>query len=476
MYKKWIFIFFCLLLPFSAMGNAETSIEKITRLVSSGQWQQASAEIETALQKADSDFRSREQLLFQKERMARMKLDFNKTREQVLAGMQKIVPEVTDALFDKWEKQNAIEYLEIDGQKKYFYGAAANVFRINPEAKAMKEKHKPSVDTIFLAVKDNIAEIIGNFEKSKEKTNVPKTFRIAFQLTVNPNAVPDGEIIRAWLPFPKENDRQKNIWLVTADPAQYLIADNSRPQRTVYLEKTAEADKPTQFKIVFEYTVSGSYQPLDPAQVKPINPQNRELIHFLGEQPPHIIFSEEIRSLSRQIIGQEQNPLKKAKLIFQWVSENIPWAAAREYSTIESLCLYPLENRHGDCGLQTMLFMTLCRFNGIPARWESGMVTGSHKNIHDWCRIYLEPYGWIPMDPSFGIMNSPDGRVKFFFFGNIDSFRLVVNSDYGKPFYPAKLFFRSEPSDFQRGEVEWAGGNLYYDQWDWEFSVEELKK
>ena len=26
---------------------------------------------------------------------------------------------------------------------------------------------------------------------------------------------------------------------------------------------------------------------------------------------------------------------------------------------------------------------------------------------------------------------------------------------------------RSEPYDFQRGELEWEGGNLYFDKWDW---------
>jgi hypothetical protein len=28
--------------------------------------------------------------------------------------------------------------------------------------------------------------------------------------------------------------------------------------------------------------------------------------------------------------------------------------------------------------------------------------------------------------------------------------------------------------DFQRGEVEWRGDNLYFNQWSWDFNVEEI--
>ena len=35
--------------------------------------------------------------------------------------------------------------------------------------------------------------------------------------------------------------------------------------------------------------------------------------------------------------------------------------------------------------------------------------------------------------------------------------------------------FRSEPVDFQRGEVEWEKDNLYFNQWDWEIEVTPIK-
>jgi hypothetical protein len=66
-----------------------------------------------------------------------------------------------------------------------------------------------------------------------------------------------------------------------------------------------------------------------------------------------------------------------------------------------------------DCGQEALLFITLCRLNGIPAHWETGWTTGPDKNMHDWCEIYLAPYGWVPADVSYGLVNSEQEREKF---------------------------------------------------------------
>ena len=130
---------------------------------------------------------------------------------------------------------------------------------------------------------------------------------------------------------------------------------------------------------------------------------------------------------------------------------------------------------HGDCGIKTLAFITLARYNGIPARWESGlMLHPGSWNLHDWGEAYFEGVGWVPIDQSFGLTDSDDEDVKWFFFGGNDAYHFIVNSDYGQPLYPAKIYPRSETVDFQRGEVEWKGGNLYFDKWDYNIDVEYL--
>src|SRR5687767_15490071 len=50
---------------------------------------------------------------------------------------------------------------------------------------------------------------------------------------------------------------------------------------------------------------------------------------------------------------------------------------------------------------------------------------------------------------------------------------LFRSLDYGSPLVPEKRSLRSEPADFQRGEVELDGRNLYYDEWDYDWRSEE---
>ena len=132
-----------------------------------------------------------------------------------------------------------------------------------------------------------------------------------------------------------------------------------------------------------------------------------------------------------------------------------------------------------------MLFITLCRLNGIPARWQTAwtMFPWKKNGMHDWSEIYLEPYGWVPVDPyeSVGYSSiSQDGtpadrdKLRIFYFGGMDGYRLVANRDHGAPLSPAKTFPRSDDIDFQRGEVEWEGGNLYYDAFDYKLETKEV--
>ena len=80
-------------------------------------------------------------------------------------------------------------------------------------------------------------------------------------------------------------------------------------------------------------------------------------------------------------------------------------------------------------------------------------------------------------DPSKGFLPpGADEELRYFYFGNVDSYRLVANQDYSAVFDPPKTHFRSEPIDFQRGEVEWKGGNLYFNEWKYKMNITARKK
>ncbi len=446
--------------------------DEVSRAVEEGRWITAQRFISRQLERSDLDFPTRQAFLFERERMDRIRLDFSRTRDQVLADICAILPDAAAESIARWEADGALESRWIDGSRFYFQKAAANLFRVHPEARQLHADRHPPGPGLLDAVSDNIDALIAAYGRTGQILGDPYRVRVRYVLTVKPDMTPPGEVIRAWLPFPRETTRQRNLRLVTAHPSRSITSGAESAHSTLYLEQNARQGLPTTFETVFEYTVHGCYRPIDPARVRLPDPHHPEASPHMGERPPHIVFTPELRALATAIAGGESNPWLKAKRYFAWISDNIPWASAREYSTIPSLTEYVLQHRWGDCGIQTMLFMSLCRLSGIPARWESGWTTGRNWNMHDWCAIYLEPYGWLPVDVSHGLLPVTDERRRWFYCGNLDSLRLVVNHDFGQPLYPAKTFFRSETVDFQRGEVEWRGGNLYYPTWAWRFEPE----
>ena len=137
---------------------------------------------------------------------------------------------------------------------------------------------------------------------------------------------------------------------------------------------------------------------------------------------------------------------------------------------------YVLDNMKGDCGMQTFLIMSMLRYKGIPVKWQSGwMVPPGAKNLHDWCEVWFEGTGWVPLDMSYGLQYSVNRKTKEFYITGIDSYRLITNDGVAAKLYPPKRFPRSEPYDFQRGEVEWNGGNLYFDKWDYKMEIRYKK-
>jgi transglutaminase-like putative cysteine protease len=410
--------------------------------------------------------------------MDRICKDFSMTEEDVRKSLIRYFPELDDSLLRKWEADRSLEMRIIDGEKQYFRHADLNLFRLDMEAgRRRAELDGKALNKLSDYYSKYAETTIDRIKKSRTTVTDPKKFRVDYSLEVPSNTVPDGETIRCWLPFPAFHSiRQPGSKLVTANCNSYIIAPPETSQRTIYLKKKAKKDSAIRFEVSFEITTAAQWVDIKPEEIPEYDTSGQLFHEFTSERPPHIVFSDEIKSISKQIIKNETNPVKKVRNIFQWINDNITWASALEYSTIDCIPAYVLENRHGDCGMQSLLFITLARYNGIPAKWQSGWyMFPVQTNMHDWAEVYYEGTGWIPVDPSFGLINSDNEEVRWFYTQGMDPFRLIINEDFSRELYPPKQHLRSETVDFQRGEVEWAGGNLYFDQWDYNIEVTPLE-
>ncbi len=464
-----------LLLAGFLVGSVAQAASRATTLIDSGLFREAEALIADAVSSANTDSTARRELEFQRERMRRILLDFTLDVAQVKAAVRKQIPDLKDEEFERWEKAGLFERRTIDDKTLYFNRSPYNLFRLSAEARGRRAVQKPFDDGPLEVPHPHHREVRDAAVASGNRFVAPRNIRVTQSITVEADAVPAGKTIKAWIPFPRViPGQQENIRLVDSRPKAANVAPESTLQRTAYLEAPAMAGKPTRLEITYDMTVQGQYTAIDPSKVLPLKP-SAAVVPFLGERSPHVVFTDAMRAFSRSVVGGEENPYLIARKLFAAV-DKVPWAGALEYSTITNISDYALHAGHADCGQQTLLLMTLLRLNGIPARWQSGMVysEGEYSNLHDWGQFYLEPYGWLPMDVTFGVLPDPDPQIAWFYLGGLDAYRISFNDDYSRDFVPAKQHFRSETVDLQRGEVEWEGGNLYFDQWDYDFAWQVL--
>ncbi|MFA6688263.1 MAG: transglutaminase-like domain-containing protein, partial [Sphaerochaetaceae bacterium] len=183
----------------------------------------------------------------------------------------------------------------------------------------------------------------------------------------------------------------------------------------------------------------------------------------------HIVFTPYLRALAAEIVGDETNPLVKARRIYDFITTNVMYSYVRRYDTIDDLSEYAAVNLKGDCGIQALLFITLCRICGIPARWQSGLyVTPEEIGCHDWAEFFIAPYGWLFCDCSFGGGAWRGGKTDRWnhYFGNLDVLRLPASGAIQTPFDPPKRHWRGDPIDNQRGEMEYEDAGLSHSQID----------
>ena len=409
--------------------------------------------------------------------------DFPFTADGLFNALRDSVRGLARPEFDRWVREERFDTRTIDGERRFMSSSVANLFFRYPE---LSPRRQPPRSTAMLARQrwETCVAIQKAARAEKQPYVLPKRFHATMLVTVQPDTVPATETIRAWLPIPRRYPFQRDFeFLSTSSPVRQ-IADESSPIRSLYLEQSPQKGKPAVFVAEYNYTTYGVRFDVNPEAVRSSDPNDPALKDFLREAP-HVLFTPEMRALSARIIGTETNAALKAKKCFDWIADNIQYSYAIEYSTIRNISEYCRSHGYGDCGQEALLFITLCRLNGIPARWQSGWNTFPGENtIHDWAEIYLAPYGWMPVDPYMGIfaMRYADGLtpeqrrlVRDFHFGGLDQYRMAANSDHNQTLAPPKGSMRSDNVDFQRGELEAGGRNIYFDRYSYSLTLDEIK-
>jgi transglutaminase-like putative cysteine protease len=458
------------------------AMSQANQLELNGKFKEATASLTKALDSKTLPKSDRKKLEFALDRLERIKKDYPYTADEFFNELKGSVQNLTREEFDRWVKEGRFDTREIDGERRFMTSSVSNLFFRYPELNPRRTPPKDTAELEKLRL-ETVRTIKKAALDEKKPYVLPKRFHVNMAVTAKPTAAPADEVIRAWIPIPRRYPFQDGFELLSTSSKVLDLEDENAPIRSLYLEQPAKKGQPTVFKAEYNYTAYGVYFAVNPPDVLPC-PDDAALKPFLREAP-HVVFTPEMKTLSQQIAGNETNPYLKAKKFYDWIADQIKYSYAIEYSTIPNISDYCRTKQYGDCGQEAFLFITLCRLNGIPARWQTGWNTcPGDKTIHDWSEIYIAPYGWMPVDPYMGIFSmryantltlEEKKEVRDFYFGGLDWYRMAANSDHNQPLNPAKRSMRSDDVDFQRGELEWGNHNIYFDQYSWSLKWDEIK-
>lgn len=130
-----------------------------------------------------------------------------------------------------------------------------------------------------------------------------------------------------------------------------------------------------------------------------------------SEDRPHIAFTPYLRQLTERVIDGLEDPLDRARAIYDYLTQHIDYRYQPPYLLLGSIADDCAHLLRGDCGVMALTFITMCRIAGVPARWQSGLyVAPDSVGPHDWAEFYTPQTGWLNADVSFGSSARRMGR------------------------------------------------------------------
>lgn len=404
----------------------------------------------------------KDRLSFEKDRIRRFKQDYIYSFHEALSLAQSKIRDFTKEELEYLMDNRYADWIYVDGKVTFHKRFLQNSLRIHPTLKTRliepTEEEKSILD-------ETIDEIM-------KKGEIKYHIHVKTGLKLKKEAARVGEKVLIHLPIPRKAQQVRNINIISSSHKPKAISHEEHPQRTICFEEILKGED--EFTVEYSYESHIRYRKLEEDKVSKNQPT-----FYTEEYPPHIRFTPFLKELAKEIVGDETNPLIKARRIYDYITKNVQYSYVRQYAAITNIAEYAAYNLKGDCGIQAMLFITLSRIVGIPARWQSGLVVNpNYIGCHDWAEFYIEPYGWLFADLSFGgggLRNKNEKRWNFYF-GHVDPFRMVANSEFHYNFYPEKKFLRQDPYDNQEGEMEYEDRPIFSDEYDVIQEIIEVRK
>ena len=386
-------------------------------------------------------------LTFHREMLLRLPEEFPYTKEEALAIVRKDIPDFTMEEIQELMDRRSIRWIYIDGQERIFSRFYSSICKAVPGMAQRAQAKLAGVESLPSAAENPLNAIVA---KLKEQGSLTYRIRVRASMKLKDEQFTPGMFLRAHLPIPAACAQQSDIRIEKLYPESGKLAPEDAAQRTVCWEETMQENH--EFMVEYSYLHTARYHDAYNG-----SGNASALYCHTEEKAPHIMFTPYIKALCAELTEGIDDPLMKARAIYDFITLNMQYTYMPDYFVLDNIAETCAREYNGDCGVFALLFVTMCRCAGIPARWQSGLTTEpDFIGCHDWAQFYVAPYGWLFADPSYGISAKRQGAElrRQFYFGNLDPFRMVANREFQENFTIPKEHWRSDPYDNQSGEME----------------------
>ncbi len=439
--------------------------EDILRCKLSGDWERAVRLIDKRLMDTTSDAMGY-CLKAQREMIRRMSEDYPYTKEEALAVVRQHIPDFGEEEFEERADDGKIGWIYDKGERRFFNRFFQSMCKAEPAFAIRAGVRLLGVES---AGKDSAGE--GRLNRCarliRERGELGNRIRIRAGLRMKDEVFEPGMFVRAHLPIPAACEQQSEIVIEKIYPPEGKIAPEDALQRTVCWEGIMEENH--EFYVEYSYVHTARYHDVERMREDGCQNGCTQPDFFTNEEMPHIRFTPYIRELTAKLTKGVTDSLEKAGRFYDFITLNMRYTFMPAYFILEDIAENCAKTFMGDCGVFALLFLTLCRCAGIPACWQSGLTAEpDFCGAHDWVRFYIEPYGWLYADPSYGTaaVRAENEERRRFYFGNLDPYRMVANRGFQAPFTIDKEHWRADPYDNQVGEMETADRGLRYGEFE----------
>lgn len=220
---------------------------------------------------------------------------------------------------------------------------------------------------------------------------------------------------------------------VTADLMD-LGAVNTYPQKVSKLTSSTPYD----IEIYVDHVIYFELNPVPYEQYK----YDETVRQYLVSSDQVQVDSEKISQIADTFVAPSTSIQTIVGKALSWTKENIKYdetLAGEIYAGTSKgrSAEETLDCKQGTCSEYSNVFIAFMRHLGIPARYVEGfwMSDSDMHMYHAWAEIYLQEYGWIPVDPMSGAWGQAPEYVKLFVgkdFADINVELRDINASYVK--------------------------------------------